>query len=108
MMKTIEDVRKALWDAYEKCKHLEDFYTKRGDGVVELIYPSFFDGGNDFTKPICLKLYAYCFGESRSYEFYFKNHPSCPSYPHRSFKDPYEEAIKCIEYWANELILEDD
>lgn len=104
-MTTIEDVRRALWAAYQKAFQQPDYMGKSSEGYCELLYPHMFEVQNEdeFLEPNGLMVYAYALGPSR--EHYFHKGPKDKQTEYWRWESPdfYAKVVQVINGWAANL-----
>lgn len=68
-MTTFCDVRKALWDLYEKARAHPEFCGKTCEGFCEVRYPSIWDADDAaaFQRPCEIMIYSYALGPNRQH-----------------------------------------
>lgn len=105
----IADVRKALWDAYEKCSKHPNFCPKPSEAWVEVCYPAYFscDTHEEFGRPIRLMVYSYALGPSRQHHFILAKKESRPDSATWETRDIFAKAVEVINGWAAEFGNED-
>lgn len=108
---TIEDVRKTLWEAYQRLAQTpEGIFGKSDEACCEVLYPSFFDFQTleEFMKPSGLMVYSYALGPSRKHFFYRSDKESHPDYTVWYSPDPFAKAIKVINGWLEKALKEQE
>ena len=106
---SIEDVRKALWDAYKRADESElGIEGKSSEACCEVFYPSYWecDSFEQFVKPSGLCVYSYALGPSRTHYFYFGDEERQINYYTWVSPDPFKKAVEVINSWI-EAYLED-
>jgi hypothetical protein len=104
-MTTIGDVRRVLWEAYEKWASTVDIYGKSAEGTCSLIYPTYWESEElaDFSEPIGLEVYSYALGPNR--EHYFmkaekEDHPESDVWESPDFMG---KAVEVIKGWMENI-----
>lgn len=107
---TIEDVRRALWNAYSEATSSPEYMGKSSEAYVELYYPNFFECKTleEFMKPKGLMVYSYALGPSRQHYFDFSDKESQPEYYMWRSPDPFAKAIEVIGEWMKEFRERDE
>lgn len=103
-MKTIEDVRRALWKAYKKQQESEyGIEGKLSEAYCELQFPTFWncETEEEFLKPRGIMIYSYALGPSRSHYVNYGPEDKEVNYYTWESPDIYKKAIEVIESWSN-------
>lgn len=103
----IDDVREALFDAYQAATKDPDFCGKSSEAEVDVCYPSFWHCKDlaEFKRPRGLIVYAYGIGPSRSHYFYWSE-KTCKD--DKDFvwysPDPFATAVQEIRQWKADYL----
>lgn len=108
-MKTIQDVRAALWSAYQGLSSEKKSWGKAAEGKCHVIYPEIWNcsSAEQFAEPIGLEIYSYLLGPARHHFFLKGAVEKEVSYNHWEAPDFYEKAIKTIGEWVHRDLEED-
>lgn len=68
---TIQDLQKAVWEAYEKATRSVDYCGKSAEGIIEVQFKAFHNAESyeDFITPEVIGVYSYALGPSRMHRF---------------------------------------
>jgi len=109
---TIEDVRRALWRAYEIERIARgDLGGKSSEGTCTVEYPTVWEHHDDgllgdmplgFAEPIGLMVYSYALGPSRQHYFHRAAEESHPNYYTWYAPDIFAKAVEVINGWAKD------
>lgn len=106
-MATIEDVRTALLEAYQRLEELDGYVEgKFAEMRVGVEYPTWWDvvDGADPMEPDGLTIYSYALGPSRMHYFNRGPREEKPNYYTWYSPDPFATAVRVIreEWWPSE------
>lgn len=102
-MKTMDDVRRALWAAYKTLEAtFEGIEGKSSEAWFELQYPTYWECETleDFLKPCGIMVYSYALGPSRSHYFRLGKVDREVNYYTWESPDPCAKAVEIIGQWA--------
>lgn len=101
---TMDDVRRALWDAYEAARKAPDFMGKMAEGSCELIYPNIWEceSVDEFLEPKGIMVYSYSLGPSRQHYFLRSDEDRQDKYYSWHSRDMYAKAVEVINQWRQE------
>jgi len=101
----MNDVRMALWKAYDKERERHGYIEgKSSEGSCELIYPTIHesDSIDKFMLPLGIMIYSYALGPSRRHYIYKGEKDRKIEYYHWESPDIYKKAVEVIEGWVEE------
>jgi len=102
-MATIEDVRRALWEAYQREAQREcGIEGKMSEAWCEVQYPTYWDceSLDDFLRPCGLMVYSYALGPSRRHYFRVGKRDKQTDSNAWESPDPFAKAVEVINGWA--------
>jgi len=110
---SIEDVRRALWAAYETLYTVSgEICGKSDEAVCHVIYPSWWEWegekGLNFFEPIGLMVYSYALGPSREHYFWRGVGDYQSNYYTWHSPDPFQKAVEVIGEWVKETLNNED
>ena len=104
-MADINDVRKALFEAYEKKAQSEDgIKGKSSEGCCEVLYPTFWDCETieEFLSPCGIMVYSYALGPSRLHYFKYAEKEKQEDYHTWYAPDFFAKAVEIINSWIED------
>jgi len=105
-MADINDVRKALFEAYKKKEQSEDgIEGKSGEGWCEVLYPTFWECEtiDEFLKPCGVMVYSYALGPSRQHYFRYAEIEKNDDYTTWYAPDFFAKAVEVINSWVEDV-----
>lgn len=99
---TIDDVRKALKEAYDTARKHPDWEGgKSSEAHCSVHYPSIYQK-EPFSNPYKLDVYSYALGPSREHYFIRADKEAHPNYYTWEAPDIFAKAVEVISGWAAE------
>jgi hypothetical protein len=105
-MADINDVRKALFNAYKKKEQSEDgIEGKSSEGWCEVLYPTFWECEtiDEFLKPCGIMVYSYALGPSRQHYFMYAKKEKRGDYATWYAPDFFAKAVEVINSWVEDV-----
>ena len=105
-MADINDVRRALFEAYKKKEQSEyGIEGKSSEGWCEVLYPTFWDCEtiDEFLKPCGIMVYSYALGPSRQHYFKYAEKEKQENYYTWYAPDFFAKAVEVINRWAEDV-----
>lgn len=102
---TIDDVRRAVWDAYQRATKNPSYEGKSSEGYIEVLYPNFWEAKSfeDFAEPKGVMIYSYALGPSRQHYFFKSDRDFQLDYATWYSVEPFNRAIEEINKWVAEF-----